>query len=52
MSDDVLVGGEIFPSHFFGQKIRPSLTTSKEACRHLTNMSKQQGFNSEFGWSN
>jgi hypothetical protein len=34
-SDDALVGGGIFPTHFFGQKIRPSLTTSKDGLKTL-----------------
>ncbi len=33
ISDDALVWGGIFPTQFFGQKISPSLTTSKEGLK-------------------
>jgi hypothetical protein len=32
-------------------QIRPSLTTSKGGLKRLNIHCKQQGFNSEFGWS-
>jgi len=35
VSDDVLVEGEIFPTHFSVKKIRPSLTTSKDGLERL-----------------
>jgi hypothetical protein len=31
--DVALEGGRIFPTHFFGQEIRPSLTTSKDGLK-------------------
>jgi len=35
VSDDVLVEGEIFPTHFSVKKIRPSLTTSEKGLKKL-----------------
>jgi len=32
-TDDSLVVGGLYPTHFFSKKIRPSLTTSKDGLR-------------------
>jgi hypothetical protein len=39
LSENVLLEGELFPTYFFGLKIRPSLITLKD------------GLKTQFGWS-